>query len=106
MTTIRMDYIEHMTYLSHARQPEYLEQVFRQLAEFARAHTVDDIDSLVMAGQFQTRFPQPEEIPLRGTLGIWGDRPAATPGDVRNAILGQEPGGPVKTNRSPRRTRK
>jgi len=87
-----------MIYLSGASQPKYLEQIFHKLADFARTHTIDDIDALVMSGQFGSQFPQIEEIPSVATLRNWEDRPAAIPGDKRNEVLAQ-------AERPPRRNR-
>lgn len=87
-----------MIYLAGASQPKYLEQIFHKLADFARTHTIDDIDALVMSGQFGSQFPQIEEIPSVATLRNWEDRPAAIPGDKRNEVLAQ-------AERPPRRNR-
>lgn len=78
-----------LRYMSAMSQPEHYELVFRQLVEFVRTHCTDDIDALVMRGEFQSLFPEMEEIPTIGMLERWNERPAATPGDPRNEVLAQ-----------------
>jgi hypothetical protein len=50
---------------------------------------IDDIDDLVMRGEFGAQFPDFAESEGKATLGRWESRRAATPGSAENAILGE-----------------
>lgn len=65
-----------------------LEEAFQQLVDFARCHTVDDIDELVMSGRFQTEFPELDER-KDSEWERWDDLSRATPGNRRNAVLAE-----------------
>jgi hypothetical protein len=85
------DAVQHfaMRYLSQTVKRADLERVFHLLAEFARTHSTDDIDRLVMSGEFHMQFPDIERTPRPAELADWDDRRTARPGDPSNAILAE-----------------
>lgn len=76
--------------------PEDLPAKYRQLVAFARTHTIDDIDALVMTGEFEHVLADLQDDRV-GTLRSWGSRRVAVPGDPRNAVLAESKSDPAPT---------
>jgi predicted RNA-binding protein with RPS1 domain len=68
--------------------PLELPAKYRELVAFARTHTIDDIDALVMIGEFEHVLAGFHDERV-GTLQSWGSRRVAVPGDASNAVLAE-----------------
>src|SRR5688572_19991532 len=104
MTHTTTHFSRTIHWLAGTGQVSAVEEAFSQLVAFVRGHPIDDIDALVMEGDFHRQFPEFEEVPTEGTPEFWEDVTAAVPGNRRNAILAEDNDGYLDASRSPKKS--